>query len=217
MTGPGSRPRRGEAGFSLVVLLASIAIMTIMMGAAVPSWRYVMQNAREEELIFRGGQIAEAIERYQRKNGNALPVSLEVLAKGKYLRREYKDPMTKSGEWRLVRPGEAVLGGLAMPPGARQAPSPSPPATPRPAAGIFGTRRGTVGAFMGVASTSTDKSLRIFNGRSRYNEWLFIAGQPRVVGKDQLFQVPPGALRPGVSPPGVTPPGRPHPNPAAPR
>ena len=108
--------RRSEAGYSLVAVAASIAIMTIMMGVAAPTWRYVMQDMREEELIFRGGQIADAIDRYQKKNGNAPPVSLEVLVKGKYLRKAYKDPMTEKGVWRFVRPGEAV--GMAIqPPG----------------------------------------------------------------------------------------------------
>ena len=82
MTPAADRPR--ERGFSLVAAMSGIAIMMIMMAAAVPSWRYVMQNMREEELIFRGNQIAEAIERYQRKNGGAAPTSLEVLVKGKF-------------------------------------------------------------------------------------------------------------------------------------
>ena len=82
--------RRPEAGYSMVALLAAVAIMMVMMAAAVPSWRYVMRNDAEEELLFRGGEIADAIARYQRRNGNALPPSLEVLVKGKFLRRAYK-------------------------------------------------------------------------------------------------------------------------------
>ena len=100
--------RRRERGYSLVTLMVAVAVMLIMMTAAVPSWRYVMKNDREEELIFRGGEIADAIARYQRKNGNALPPSLEVLVKGKFLRRAYKDPMTKDGKWRFIRPGEPM-------------------------------------------------------------------------------------------------------------
>ena len=92
----------------MVALMAAVAIMMIMLAAAVPSWRYVMRNDAEEELIFRGGEIADAIARYQKRNGNALPPSLEVLVKGKFLRRPYKDPMTKHGRWRFVRPGEVV-------------------------------------------------------------------------------------------------------------
>ena len=103
-----SPPRTGESGFSLVMVVAAITIMLILMGAAVPSWRYVMKNAREEELLFRGGQIAEAIERYQKKHGGVPPTSIEDLVKGKFLRKAWNDPMTRGGKWRLVRQGEIM-------------------------------------------------------------------------------------------------------------
>ena len=93
----------------MVALMAAVAVMMIMLAAAVPSWRYVTRNDAEEELIFRGGEIADAIARFQRRNANALPPSLEVLVKGKFLRRPYKDPMTKHGRWRFIRPGEVVV------------------------------------------------------------------------------------------------------------
>jgi type II secretory pathway pseudopilin PulG len=196
--------RGAEAGYSMVALLAAVAVMMILMAAAVPSWRYVMKNDAEEELIFRGGEIADAIARYQRRNGNALPASLEVLVKGKFLRRPYKDPMTKHGRWRFVRPGEAI--GPAAPglPGrGGSVPTTTTTTTTRPSA--FSTPGTMLGGFQGVASTSTEKSLRVFNGRTRYNEWVFLPGQPRVVGR----QVGPTTSRPGgasfpTSRPGTT-------------
>src|SRR3954451_4551047 len=90
------------------MVLAGITVMMIMITAAAPTWRYVMQDDREQELYYRGDQIARAVEEYQRKNGNTFPASFDVLVKGKFLRRQYKDPMTKDGKWRIVRPGEAV-------------------------------------------------------------------------------------------------------------
>jgi type II secretory pathway pseudopilin PulG len=185
----------GQAGFSLVFLLGSITVMFIVMGAAVPTWRYIMKNDREEELYFRGDQIARAVERYQKKNGNALPVSLEVMVKGHYLRKAYKDPMTKDGKWRLVHPGETLIpGGSAASP--RPGFTPQPSATPRSGfSGLSGTNPpgagGPVqGAILGVASTSTDKSLKLMNGRARYDQWLFLAGQPRLLGGDLGRRVP---------------------------
>ncbi len=167
----------------MVALMAAVAIMMIMLAAAVPSWRYVMRNDAEEELIFRGGEIADAIARYQKRNGNALPPSLEVLVKGKFLRRPYKDPMTKHGRWRFVRPGEVV--GPQVPAGipgtTGGTTTTTTTTTTRPSA--FSQPGVTLGGFQGVASTSTEKSLRIFNGRTRYNEWVFLPGQPRVVGR----------------------------------
>jgi len=220
-------PRRAEAGYTLVALMASVTIMLILMAAAVPSWRYVMKNDAEEELIFRGGQIADAIARYQQRNGNALPPSLEVLVKGRYLRKEYKDPMTKDGKWRLIRQGESIgpvrppsgagaagtsgAAGVRSPSAARGsqglpgAPSSSPAggttgSSGRGAASAtgrssrFGQPGGTLGGIQGVVSTSEETGLRVFNGRTKYNEWVFLPGQPRDVGRAQRRQGVPGAV-----------------------
>jgi type II secretory pathway pseudopilin PulG len=192
--------------------MAAVAIMLILMTAAVPSWRYLIKNDREEELIARGGEIADAIARYQRRNGNALPPSIEALVKGKFLRRAYKDPMTRSGQWRLIRPGEAVVptagaAGAGSPGSSRGAgPSSGSSATSGLSSGTSGpsasttARPGmTLGGFQGVASTSTDRSLRVFNGRTRYSEWVFLPGQPRVVGRQvgPALPSPGGGVRPG--------------------
>jgi len=174
----------------MVALMAAVAIMMILLAAAAPSWRYVMRNEAEEELIFRGGEIADAIGRYQKRNGNALPASLEVLVKGKFLRHAYKDPMTKQGRWRFVRPGETVGPVASGIPGTTGGTT-TTTTTTRPSA--FSQPGVTLGGFQGVASTSTEKSLRVFNGRTRYNEWVFLPGQPRVVGRP----VGPAAPRPG--------------------
>jgi hypothetical protein len=48
------------------------------------------------------------------------------------------------------------------------------------------------GPFIGVASFSKDKGLRIFNGRQRYDQWIFAVGQPRLIGKDANLRMPPG-------------------------
>jgi type II secretory pathway pseudopilin PulG len=226
-----SRGACGERGFSIVAMLASITVMFILMGAAVPSWRYVMKDDREQELYFRGDQIARAIERYQRKNANTYPVSLDVLVKGRYLRKAYQDPMSADGKWRLIHPGETQVpggagrsgtsspGAFGSPTGASPSPGgASPPPGGRPGEGSMGSGPGgsgsmtppgfgrpggtapgaTQGAIVGVASTNKDKSLRLFNGLKHYDEWLFIAGQARQLGRDE--GVRPAAGGAGVSP-----------------
>ena len=180
-----------ESGYSMVALLASVAIMLILLAAAVPSWRYLMKNDAEEELIFRGGEIADAIARFQRKNGNALPPSLDVLVKGKYLRRAYRDPVTKNGRWRFVRQGELVA--PIRPPAGPGTPT-TTTTTTRPSA--FSTAGQTIGGIQGVASTSTETSLRVFNGRTRYDEWLFLPNQPRIVGRQGPVLPRPGLVTP---------------------
>ena len=95
-----------EAGISLVALFAAMSIMLIMMGAAVPSWRYVMKNAREEELLFRGGA--------DRRRDRALPEEERQRAagargagEGKFLRKAYKDPLREGRQVAVHPPGRA--------------------------------------------------------------------------------------------------------------
>jgi hypothetical protein len=55
-----------------------------------------------------------------------------------------------------------------------------------------------VGVIAGVASTSKDTSLRMFNGKTKYDQWVFLAGQPRWLGKN----AGPGPISPGGNQPG---------------
>src|SRR4029450_13737646 len=82
------------------------------MAAAGPYWKYLMKNDAEEELLFRGGEIADAVARYQRRNGNALPSSLDVLVQQKILRKQYKAPRARDGKGRLLKPGDALAPGM---------------------------------------------------------------------------------------------------------
>jgi len=213
--------RRLEAGFGLVGALAGITVMLILMAVAMPAWRYVMQDDREEELIFRGTQIADAIARCQRES-RSLPVSLEFLVQKKFLRKAYKDPMSKSGRWRLIHPGEVLP--PPLPSGAGSAGRGGGGAQPEESGGGFGrpARGGResgqmtgldsdgkgggatgvgMGPILGVASTSKARSLRLFNGRSHYNQWIFTVGMPRIIGKMPLVIPAPGSGPGGGSAP----------------
>lgn len=195
--GPGAR----EAGYSMVALIAMLAIMSFALMLAVPSWRYLAQDDKEQELIFRGRQISNAVARFQRKNANALPASFDQLVQGKYLRKAYKDPLTKDGKWRILRPGEGAVPPPGTPPGGppggpgRPSPSPSPAPTP-----IFGGNTGgQAGPIAGVASLSTEKGLRIVNGTTSYNRWMFAPNIPFVIGGQSGPGRPPGG--PNQAPP----------------
>lgn len=191
-----TRERRlHEAGMSMVALFAAMSIMFIMMGAAVPAWRYVMKDAREEELLFRGDQIVRGLQCYQEKVKGPV-VNLEVMVQQKCLRKAYKDPFAKDGKWRFIRPGEVALPpgvpglGGGVTPATTLAAQPAP--TGRDAAG---NPLGGAG-FIGVASFSKEKSLRIMNGRTRYNEWRFVLNEPRRMGRN----TGPVPSNPGVNP-----------------
>jgi type II secretory pathway pseudopilin PulG len=190
MTRPASS---SERGVSLLALTAAIAITLIGMAVVIPTWQYVMRNDREEELLFRGTQIAEAIIAYRARNNGAGPPTLEALVKGRprYLRKVYKDPMTASGEWRVIR-GEPCP---APTPIANQQSTSLKPIT----TSMASTGRTAFGPITGVVSRSTEQSLRIVWGQSHYNEWCFIAvakRYPPAIGKQRPILLPGGGASP---------------------
>jgi len=159
---------RGQHGYAMAALLVALAVMSIMMTAAMPTWRQMVRRDREAELVFRGQQYARAIGLYQRKAGpGVLPPNLDVLVDQKFLRKKYKDPITGE-DFDLLRAGAATAPG-----GPVQNPQ-APPAgaTPQPNAAL---QPGTgAGGISGVASKSKDESIREYNGRTHYNEWQFV-------------------------------------------
>jgi type II secretory pathway pseudopilin PulG len=182
-------------------LIAMLAIMTLALLLAMPTWNFVVKEDKEQELIFRGRQISAAIARFQRKNGNALPASLEQLVKGKFLRKEYKDPMTADGKWRILLPGQAgparpgpggpgSPGGPGRTPPGRTPPAPSPTPAPTPIFG--GNSGGPAGPIAGVASRSTESGLRTINGTQNYSQWIFAPSVPLVFGGQPPVGGPPG-------------------------
>ena len=167
-----------EDGYTLVVVVMVVAIMAIMMAVAVQTVSFQMQREREAELIFRGQQYAEGVRLYRQKYGR-YPMRMKELweADPKVLRQKWTDPITGSEDWGLVYLGQEgqQVGG----PGGPTAPGqPRPQATPTrtPVFGDRGLGGGgeKVGPIIGVHSLSTDTSIKIYEGRTQYNEWKFI-------------------------------------------
>jgi len=254
----GNAARRGEAGYNLVVLIMAITVLTIMLTAMLPLVSQQIRRDKEEELVFRGLQYAEAIRvfqiRYQRLP-NKLTELVEV--KPRSIRQLWKDPMTDDGKWGLIFQNQGQPTNLNPDgtPGGQQNPQ-NPPdrpfGKPKPEDEGDGSQEGPdqpglqvprkgdtvqVGPIVGVYSKSHKKSILIFNGRERYDEWRFTVdmlngqvintGSPGVgggmgggpllstrwLGRPWRFGnngLPPGVQNgtmPGAVPPGGKPPG----------
>ena len=165
-------------------LLAMLAIMALALLIAMPSWRYLLAEDKEQELLFRGRQISAAIARFQRRNGNAFPASIEQLVQGKYLRQAYKDPLMPDGKWRIMRPGETgpQRPGV-VPPGGFSGPTPTP--SPTPGSTFGGNTGGAGGPVAGVASRSTESGFRTVNGSANYSRWIFAPNIQLIIGGQQ--------------------------------
>ncbi|MGB7922498.1 MAG: hypothetical protein WCF57_04580 [Pyrinomonadaceae bacterium] len=110
--------RPSERGYALVALLAIMTVMLLLVVSAAPSIRQQTQREREIEAIFRGEEVAEAIRRYVQANNGQLPTSMDQLLEGvprgtkkvQILRpAAAKDPLSESGEWRLIRLNDPAL------------------------------------------------------------------------------------------------------------
>jgi hypothetical protein len=179
----------GETGAAFAALLASLTVMLIVLGAAAPTWHYVVQNEKEQELLFRGLEIVRALRAHQKFMSGLYPPALDNLVAGKYMRRLYRDPMVPDGKWQLIRRGQPLEGcpQFALPsiPGGQPAPPPPPPPPPPEQPGgppTVGGEVGTVGEIIGVRSQSRDESIRVFGGRNHYNEWCFVADTQGALG-----------------------------------
>jgi type II secretory pathway pseudopilin PulG len=133
--------------------------MGIMLGMMGETWSMIMRRDREEELLFRGKQIKDAIKRFNNvKDHPAVSLAdLKYLYEGdprflerrRYLRKNYLDPITGK-EWQLMR-GSSKPGGPI--------------------------------GINGVASSSEQEPLKQsnfplefkdFEGKKKYKEWQFV-------------------------------------------
>jgi len=200
--------RGNERGYALVALLAVMTVLAIVALAAAPSIRQQAVREREREAIFRGEQLAEAIRLYhlyQTRLGRpagpaALPTSMDQLLEGvpsgtkklQVLRPSAAiDPISKSGEWRLIRPAgpemsdfvrEVMLYSENIRPNTsdQQLKLAEQFMAPISFSGGTGTSGSAAvrddnysGPFIGVASRSDSNSVIYYYGIARHDGWIF--------------------------------------------
>jgi len=178
-------------GYTLIILMFAIFIMSLGLMIAVPVWKTQIQREKEEELIFRGKQYVEAIRLFQIKKPGAFPKDFEELIEEKCLRKLYEDPMTENGEWNVVL--------LYQGPSARRTRSARRSTRSATQRGQIPTEGGTAGRSLsvqkvliapqaavssidnpiviGVVSASMQKSIKIYYQQDSYDKWLFYYGQ----------------------------------------
>lgn len=152
-------PYQHMAGFTLVWVLAAIAILSVGLAAIGPQWADQARRVREQDLLRVGQLYAQAIARYQAMSPGSLkhyPSDLQQLlldnrfvGTQRHLRKLYPDPLDPSRPWGIVR--------------------------------------GPDGGILGVFSQSADIPLRreslnldglILSPAQHYDEWKFIARPP---------------------------------------
>lgn len=149
-----------EQGFVYIALLIGLAIIGIGLGATSEVWTQTRQREKEEELLFIGNQIRQAITRFYQQSPPAarrFPMTMDELVEdvrapekpARFLRKLYTDPMTNTAQWGEVRLPNGQL--------------------------------------VGVYSLSDDKPFKVFGfalrdktflEKDRYSDWVFRSNLP---------------------------------------
>jgi type II secretory pathway pseudopilin PulG len=139
---------RSESGFTFVAALFMVAIMGVLLGAVGQSVSVIMQREKEKELIFRGLQYRDAIERWNKKS----PMPLKELKRllndplnvpNGGLRKLYKDPFTGEDFKVLEDPQSGIYGVVSK-------------SSKEP-----------------YKQSNFPEALKSFEGKKKYNEWEF--------------------------------------------
>jgi type II secretory pathway pseudopilin PulG len=112
----------GERGFTYPAALALIIVVSISLMVVQKQWSTMVKREKETELFFRAGQIINGIESFYQsssKDSQKYPRSLKMLLKDnrfqglkRHLRKIYKDPMTKDGQWGTIYDGKGGIKGV---------------------------------------------------------------------------------------------------------
>lgn len=148
------RSFRKEDGFTYLAALFMVAVIGITLSVTAEVWSSVAKREREEELIFRGGQMRDAIKSYYYSSPGArvFPREMNQLIKDprfpgvkRHLRRIYEDPMTGKPDWEAIKAPDGTIKGV------RSLSEAEP-----------------------LKKENFPLGLEDFSGKSKYSEWEFV-------------------------------------------
>lgn len=115
-----SRDLKRSLGFTYIGLMLIVAIAGIALSGVGIVWKTEMQRENEKELRFVGEQYVAAIASYYECKvcgPQQLPKNLKDLLKDsrapsvvRHIRKLYRDPMTRSNDWGLIKSGDRITG-----------------------------------------------------------------------------------------------------------
>lgn len=147
----------GERGFTYLGVLLLIAVSSVALAASGTLWSTCVQRERERQLLWIGGQYAQALRSFYRASPGLAqyPQALAELLEDnrfpspqRHLRRLYPDPVTGSDDWGLLRAVDGRITGVYS----------RSDATPLKRSGF-------------------DAQWSTFEGLEHYSDWQFVAEQ----------------------------------------
>lgn len=144
--------RRGERGFSYIMVMMAVVFMGVAMSVAARQWKTIVQRELEADLLAKGIEIQNALALYSSsvKAGRVMPGEVYPLTLAEltgppkpFLRKVYLDPVGH-GEWEFVR---------------------------SPTGGIMGVRSRSKGK--PIKQHDFPLAVRHFEGKPTYYDWVF--------------------------------------------
>ncbi|WDY60110.1 type II secretion system protein [Pseudomonas sp. PSKL.D1] len=116
-----SQSGKACAGFTYLGVLLLIAVSSVALAASGTVWSSVTQREKERQLLWVGGQYAQALRSYYRASPGLAqyPQDLADLLEDnrfpqarRHIRRLYPDPITGSDDWGLLRAIDGRITGV---------------------------------------------------------------------------------------------------------
>ncbi len=190
-----------SGGYTLAGLMVVLVVLEISLAVSLPLWSAAVTRDKEEEMIFRGLQYAEAIRLFQVQNGR-LPASFKEIVENqpRILRQAWINPIEEEMGWLPVMQLEGSANGLQQRQqdgqGRQGAQAGSDPRQdnsdrdrrrrrgrgqneeeeqPEPFLGgsLEDLEDNQYGPFSGVKPGSTGESMLVYLGSEDYSEWEF--------------------------------------------
>jgi type II secretory pathway pseudopilin PulG len=119
----GHQARRGaQAGFAYLIVMMLVATVGVLLAEVADGWHENTRRLKEKQLLFAGRQIRQAIVAYYERapaQAPRFPFALADLLRDprqsgtvRYLREIYRDPMTGSTDWGLVKSATGEIVGV---------------------------------------------------------------------------------------------------------
>lgn len=113
-----------QKGFTYLGMLLAIALLGLGLASAAEVWSRVAERQRLEQLDWAGRQIQAGIASYYESSPigrkryppdlNALLEDRRAATVRRHLRVAYRNPLTASGEWTLLRAADGGVRGVAV-------------------------------------------------------------------------------------------------------
>ena len=167
-----------EKGYILTATIVMVVILSISMALIAEKWTNVVKREKENELLFRGRQYAQAIRKFYLVH-KRYPFKLKELVETypRCIRKLYKEPFSKDGKWKLIYLSDLASGKIykdknrnSSGSGKRPNPSPINRITPQSEEKIL-----VSGQIVGVYSPCKDRPYKDFMKGDTYSDWKFIA------------------------------------------